>query len=61
MKKPYFIMMYNQKGDIAMPIVEGQDEEVKFFETKTAARKLADDHYFAPKFGYEIFSMDEGL
>lgn len=62
MDKPFFVMMYSQNGNIAMPIMADMEmEEVAFFSTEQAARAMADDHGFASKFGYEIFEMGEGL
>ena len=64
MKKVYFAMMYSQDGETAMPIIDSEDEDgerVKFWETEEEARESMKNHYFAKSFGYEIFSMDEGL
>jgi hypothetical protein len=61
MEKPYFIMMYNQKGNLAMPIIESDEfnnEFVVFFKTMSEAKNLADNHYFCKAFGYKIFKMD---
>ena len=60
MKKPYFIMMYNQNASIAMPIVHGDDEGVLFFETEKAARECANNQYYCKHLGYEIFNMNKG-
>lgn len=66
MNKPYFIMMYNQQGTVAMPIIcndydeDYDDEGVMFFSTEEDARKLAMNHTYCQAFGYEIFCMGEG-
>lgn len=62
MKKPYFIMAYNQNGDSAMPIVtqdEFENEIVKFFETEEEATKLAMKHMLCLSNGYDIFCMGD--
>ena len=60
MKKPYFVMMYSQNGNIAMPIMDEELEEVFFWATEEEAKESMEKHAFAKSFGYEIFCMGEG-
>jgi hypothetical protein len=61
MDKPFFVMMYSQSGNTAMPIMADMEmEEVAFYATEQEARDMADNHGFASKFGYEIFEMGTG-
>jgi hypothetical protein len=60
MEKPFFIMMYNQRGNYAMPMLDsesGDDDEVKFFPTYEEAEECAKDHTYCKAFGYQIFEM----
>lgn len=52
----FFVMMYNQKGNTAMPIVN-EDDEVMFYETEEIAREKMKNHPFASRFGYEIYEI----
>lgn len=65
MNKPYFAMMYNQEGNIAMPIMDsdedGENERVMFWETEEEVRESMSKHAFARSFGFEIFSMEQPL
>lgn len=63
MDKPYFIMMYNQNRNLAMPILDGtndNDDIVKFYKNINDARKAMRNHSAAQAFGYEIFKMGSG-
>lgn len=64
MKKRFFVMMYSQDMTKAIPIRVGDDddvnEEIMFWETSEKARVDMEDHYFASRFGYEIFEMGTG-
>lgn len=64
MNEPYFIMAYNQVGNLAMPIVtedELGNEIIKFFKTEEEATQLAMNHQMCLNFGYDIFCMgDQG-
>ena len=59
MDKPFFVMMYNQKGNHAGPMTD-EDGDVAFFETGKAALAVCKDHGYAQAFGYEIFEMGTG-
>jgi len=65
MEKTYFAMMYNQNGTTAMPIMtsdeEGENEQVMFWGTFEEAEDSMKNHHFAKSFGYDIFSMGDGL
>lgn len=60
MEKPYFVMIYSQSGNIAMPIMDEDHEEVYFWKTEEEARESMEKHTFAKTFGYEIFEMGTG-
>ena len=60
MNKPYFIMMYAQQEEHAVPLIE-EDENVAFYETYREAYEIAENHPYAKALGYEIFCMGEGI
>lgn len=60
MDKPFFIMCYTQKGNAAFPIMDDNDDCPAFYETEDVARSVADKHFLASNFGYEIFEMGTG-
>ena len=62
MDKPFFIMMYNQKGTVAMPITDSDnDDQVAFYATEEEALDAMDGHIYAEAFGFEIFEMGTGV
>ena len=57
--KDFFIMLYNQKGDRAMPITD-EDDNVVFFESLEAAKEAMKNNPYAEAFGFEIFELGTG-
>jgi hypothetical protein len=56
----FFVMMYSQDGNTAMPIMESLEndhEEVMFWPTEIEAHEAMTQHPFAQEFGYEVFTM----
>jgi len=60
MKKRFFIMIYSQDGESALPMVEGDGNDVKFFDSKEDARIAGSEQICAQAFGFEIFEMGQG-
>lgn len=54
--KTFFIMLYNQRGDYADPIVNS-DGEVVFWSTKNEAENAMRGHIYADDFGYEVHEL----
>ena len=54
--KPFFIMLYNPRGDGATPIVDDCDN-VLFFSTAREARKEMVGHLYAEAHGFEVHEM----
>ena len=62
MDKPFFIMMYNQKGTVAMPITDSDnDDQVAFYATEEEALDAAEAYGWSHIFGFEIFEMGTGV
>lgn len=59
MKKPFFVMIYNQKGTHASPLIDERDEVVFFASTEEALEEMK-DHIYAQAMGFEIFEMGTG-
>lgn len=59
MTKRFFIMIYSQDGDTAMPMIDVDSElgDVKFFGTEDEAREVGNNHPFASVMGFDIFEM----
>jgi hypothetical protein len=56
----YFVMMYSQKGDSIMSIVEVDEydnENVKLYDSYEEAENEMKDHAYASQLGYEIFDI----
>ena len=51
----YFVMLFNQLGDSARPIMD--DDEVVFWPTKAEADAAMHDHPLAKAFGYEVHGI----
>jgi hypothetical protein len=60
MEHPFFIMIYSQNGDSAMPMTDGDSGDVKFFGTEDEARIAGNEHFYAKAFGFEIFEIGLG-
>lgn len=56
MNKPYFVMMYNQGGESAVPLVD-EDGDVMFWPSHEEAHEAGVNHYFASAFGFEVHEM----
>lgn len=56
MDKPFFVMMYNQKGDYAETIVDDNNETM-FWHTKGEAEEAMRGHVYAEAFGFEVHEM----
>jgi hypothetical protein len=57
MERPFFIMLYNQNGEGAQPMLD-EDDEVAFFATREEALDAGSASKYAQAIGYEIFDMD---
>jgi len=55
----FFVMMSNQKGDHAQPMVD-ENEDVAFWDSAAGASEAARANPFAVAFGYEIFERGSG-
>ena len=56
----FFVMMYSQRRDSAMPIVtedESGEQQVKFWDTELDAVNAMEEHPFASRLGYDVFEM----
>ncbi len=62
MYKPFFVMIYTQDAKSAVPMMDSEpnDDMPMFWATADDARSLADAHFYASSFGYEIFEMGTG-
>ena len=63
MRKPFFIMMYSQSGEMIMPLVEDDESgnsQVLLFASQREAHNTARSQHYCQAFGYEIFCMGEG-
>ena len=63
MEKPFFVIMYSQDGQLAMPITTDDsygNDEIAFWEMAREARAAMKDHPFAQAIGFEIFEMGTG-
>lgn len=60
MSKDFFVMLYKQNGDGAMPIVD-ENEDVMFYESEDEAIEAMTGHMSAEAFGYEIFKLGTGI
>lgn len=56
MESRFFVMLYNQKGDYAEPMVN-DDGEVYFWKTSNDAREAMRGHMYAEAFGFEVHGM----
>lgn len=56
MDKPYFVMMRNQDGESAEPLVD-EDGDVMFWASRDEAYTAGAGHYFASAFGFEVHEM----
>jgi hypothetical protein len=64
LKKPFFIMMYSQDGEMFMPLTgnpehDYEDDDPSRYATRQEAEQAARDHWVASQLGYEVFSMEE--
>ena len=59
MEKPFFLMMFTQRGDHASPAVD-DDGEVMFWHTKGEADEAMRGHIYAEAFGYEVHEIGAG-
>jgi hypothetical protein len=59
MDKPFFVMLYNQKGDRLVPMVD-PDNELYMYATYDEARTAAKHTLYGDKFGYEVFAEGDG-
>ena len=56
----FFVMMYSQDGNSAMPIMESLEndhEQVMFWPTRQDAHEAMIQHPYAQSFGYKVFNM----
>lgn len=60
MDKPFFIMLLNQRGTCAMPIVD-EEGDVMFYASHDEAKEAMRGHVYAEAFGFEVFEMGNGL
>ena len=60
MEKPYFVMLYNQKGTRFIPLTSPADQ-LEMFATPEQARDAAEGSLFGSRFGYEIFEAGDGV
>lgn len=51
----WFVMMYNQKGNCVMPLMDG--DEVALFETEGLANDAARNNPFAKAFGFQSYEV----
>ena len=56
MNKPYFVMMYDQDGESAQPLVD-DNEKVMFWASMTEAFTVGHEHFYASQFGFEVHEM----
>ena len=59
MRDKFFIMLYSQKGDKAMPIVDENDDVIFFGSMKEAVKAMKGNMY-AEAFGFEVFELGTG-
>lgn len=60
MEKSFFVMLYNQNGEYASPLIEDVDsDDVTFFESEEEAEEIMSNHPYGQAFGYKIFNMDD--
>jgi hypothetical protein len=60
MDKQFFVMMFNQKGNHILPLID-DNENIKLWDDETEALEYAESHFYASKFGFEIFEIGTGL
>lgn len=60
LEKPYFVMLYNQKGDRVVPLTD-DNGEVRMFADEDDAYKTANVTFYGSNFGFDIFEMGNGL
>ena len=57
MNKPYFVMLYSQRGDCLIPLVNSDEfgiESLAMFETEEEAHKSGSANILGQSFGYEV-------
>lgn len=59
MEKPFFIMMFNQRGDYASPATE-DNGDVMLWHTAGEAEEAMRGHIYAEAFGYEVHKLGDG-
>ena len=52
----WFVMMYSQKGNHVMPLVD-DDDMVMLWETEGAANDAAKDNPYANAFGFQSYEV----
>ena len=58
MDKPFFVMLFNQKGTRLVPLVD-PDGQLMMYETAAEARGAAENSLMGERFGYLIYSAEE--
>jgi hypothetical protein len=62
MKRPFFIMIHNQRGDCVMPMTDADNnDEVAMFETVEEATEAAHSHHMCTAFGWDLFQAGCGI
>ena len=52
----WFVMMYSQKGNCVLPLVD-DDDEVMLWDTESAAYTAAKDNPYAYAFGFKAYEV----
>lgn len=60
MESPYFAMLYSQKGELLIPMVDSKGDLAMFASPKEC-RKAAEATTLGAHFGYEVFCQGEGV
>ena len=56
MDKPYFVMVYDQDGESAQPLVD-DNGAMRFWDSMTEACIAGHEHFYASRFGFEVHEM----
>ena len=60
-KKPYFVILNNQKEGVYLPLMEGDGKTLAVFETELCAEVAAFDNPLGKNLGFEVFELGGGV
>jgi len=60
MYKPFFVMLWNQKSTLLVPMTE-EDGELSMYQTAEEAHTAGEENHMGKHFGFDVFEAGEGV